>query len=393
MTVDFDSRTCDLLDEIASELDRAPSWDDVLIRAGEPVAVRTPDRRVGLTARRGLTLVAVVAVTLIAVVALAVFGRGSTSLTDRALAAIGGGPVTHTVVAEGLSDRLVNLRTGEQSPAPLRVEAWSDGRRGIVMQRTSVGQTQKVFVPTSQQPTSAFTSFFLTDYRAQLRRRELREVGKGRIDGQDVYWVESPAGTVGGTNRIALSQHSYKPVYFVFLQGGHPVPGTAMRILAIESQPLDPALFRNAVRHEVPVVGPYPPANQTTDAEAAHAMNRQPIVPVDRIGGLQRVWTSSPAWLVGSPTHGSTPAGVLLFYGATRYGQPDSNAPHIAITEYTHYNPVLARPFGGSGNFPDNGTAVLRDNNLTLKRDGLWITIEASNPRLALAAGKAIAAR
>jgi hypothetical protein len=391
MTLDFDSRTCDLLDEIASELDRAPNWDDVLIRAGEAASATRRGRWVGRTARR-LTVVAAVAVTLIAVVALSVFGRGATSLTDRALAAIGGGPVTHTVVVQGLNDRLVNLRTGQQSPAPLRVEAWSDARRGIVMRRTSLGQTQTLFVPTSQEPTSAFTSFFLTNYRAQLRRGEVRQVGKGRIDGQDVYWIESPAGTVGGTNRIALSQHSYKPVYFVFLQDGHPVPGTAMRILAIESQPLDPALFRNAARYVIPDVGPYPPANQTTLADAARAMNHQPVVPVARIDGLQRVWTSSPAWLIGSPTRGSTPTGVLLFYGATRYGQPDSSAHHIAITEYTHYNPVLARPFGGSGNFPDNGTAVLRDNNLTLKRDGLWITIEASNPQLALAAGKAITA-
>jgi hypothetical protein len=388
MTIDFDSRTCDLLDEIAPKLDRAPNWDDVLIRAGEAASVHVPGRWVA----RRLTVVAGVAVTLIAVVGLSVLGRGSTSLTDRALAAIGGGPVTHIVVDQGLNDRLVNLHTGQQSPAPLRVEAWSDARRGIVMRRTSLGQTQTLFVPTSQQPTSAFTSFFLTDYRAQLRRGEVRQVGKGRIDGQDVYWVESPAGTVGGTNRIALSQHTYKPVYFVFLQGGHPVASTAMRILTIESQPLDPALFRNAGRDKGPEVGPYPPASQTTVAEAARSMNHQLVLPAGRIDGLQRVWTSAPAWLVGNTTHPSTPTGVLLFYGATHYGQPDFNAPHIAITEYTHYNPVLARPFGGRGNFPNNDTAVLRNNNLTLKRDGLWITVEASNTRLALAAAHAIAA-
>lgn len=400
MSVHFDDETRRLLDEIALPLHRPADWNDVLVRAG----ARTPLRHVRRRRQRIMRPVALAATFAVAAaVATILVTRGGTpSLTQQALAAIGAGPMTHIIVEQGLNDRLIDLRNGKQTPAPIRIELWSEPRHGVVFERTSLGRTQTIFLPVSQQPTSALTSFFFTDYRAKLRSGDVRELGKGRIDGQAVYWLETPAETPGATLRIAVSQSTFKPVHTELWQDGHRVGGSGVRVLTIESLPLDAALFRRTAVKEVPMIGFDPSSNpRITLAQAAKQMKRPPVVPARRIGGLRRVWVGPPRWQIGpDPMHQRAPAGVLLFYGTTEqyttvndFGtRPNLNASHITITEYAHYNPVLARPFGGAGSFPTDGRALLRGSVLTLRHNGLWITIEASSPRLALDAGKAIVA-
>src|SRR5262245_19966535 len=71
------------------------------------------------------------AVAVIAAVALLAFllwpsGGARGGITDRALGAVGGGPVLHVITRAATGDQLVNLRTGRTSMPTYEVESWSD---------------------------------------------------------------------------------------------------------------------------------------------------------------------------------------------------------------------------------------------------------------------------
>lgn len=99
---------------------------ELLALADAVASTPPPQRRHGRAWRR-----AGAAVALAAALALAVTtpwqrggGRG-VGIVDRALAAVGRGPVTHAVVK--VSDGVrIRLETGKRAPASTKIETWSD---------------------------------------------------------------------------------------------------------------------------------------------------------------------------------------------------------------------------------------------------------------------------
>jgi hypothetical protein len=100
-----ETRIADLLDELTPSYDdRRGDWERVAVAAG-----RRRRRRVGVS----------VVMAVVAAVALALawpFHAQHGGFFDRALAAVGDGPVLHVVLRGDWGGTLVDLRTGERSP-------------------------------------------------------------------------------------------------------------------------------------------------------------------------------------------------------------------------------------------------------------------------------------
>ncbi len=205
--------------------------------ADEPSAARR--RRPPLLVP-GITAALAAAVGAIGLV-LAIGGHGP-SFSDRALAALGREHVLHAVVARSIEDdRTVDLATGRQVPAQLRVESWFDERTGLlhVIEQRNGGVlddalgTRRALARKPGWRLDPALALFLTGYRNALRRRLVRDLGSGVIDGRRVRWLGLPS-----RERVAVDAKSFLPVVIQKREG------TRWSVARIASIPRSAADFR-----------------------------------------------------------------------------------------------------------------------------------------------------
>ena len=212
--------------------------------------------------RRRRTLAPLAAVAAAAAVAAVVLlgGRGSPDLADRALAAMGNGPVLHVVVREpGPAEPgggLVEIKTGrpiEPRPSVLETEMWIDRARGLAhtvmrqdgrvtedyvhtpdgefdqdgilwtcasiarhpVEATRAGVscnlngdngTTPRDVPEAPPRVDPALAAFVSGYRDALDRGTATKLGEGDVDGRAVYWLRL------GDERVAIDRATYEPV-------------------------------------------------------------------------------------------------------------------------------------------------------------------------------------
>jgi len=179
---------------------------------------------------------------------------------QRALAAIGNGPVVHAVIEQQAGyGQLVDLSTGQAVAEPVRAEVWFDGSRNIEAVRTTIsGQTLDQMLDTPQggwttggaiitcawiaaHPAEAAKARvncdagtqtggsqqvvvdpaiagFVDHYRALLASGDATVEGSGTYDGRQVTWLEltvkSPFPDQGPplTERVAIDSATSMPV-------------------------------------------------------------------------------------------------------------------------------------------------------------------------------------
>ena len=104
------------LDRLVPEPARMSAWEEVL--------------RDARTRRRSLSLQLAIVTGIVALVALFVVapwqGTERVGILDRALAAVGDGPVLHVVLRGDWGGTLVDLKTGQRSPLHGEREVWFD---------------------------------------------------------------------------------------------------------------------------------------------------------------------------------------------------------------------------------------------------------------------------
>jgi hypothetical protein len=390
----IDPEAAALLDAYSPPPPVAPDWSDVLRR--------TPQARPRRLPRSGVAL-AVAAAAVLAATWLWPHSRGS--VVQQALAAIDGGPVIHGVLQTELGPALVDLRTGTATKFPTTTEVWYDERVGSVEQTRAGGETSERDyllvrnVPAGAARLSAGSGFWLGSYRAALRSGNVHLVGRGRVRGVAVDWLEGPAlpltdiasGTITqGRQRIAVDRRTFEPVYLELVAGGRRV--SAMRVISIGTTTLAGSpLARPPAESPIVMATPAKDTPATTLRVATKTMARTPVVPTRTLAGLRRTWIGQPLYLVGvrmASLH--EPAGVVLFYGDTlNFGQPDYQRRYVAISEFPSVDPVFSRK--GAGYFPANGRAVRAGNTLTFRHRGLYVEVRASSAALALAGARAVA--
>jgi hypothetical protein len=190
---------------------------------------------------------AVAATMALALAAVSVWDGGRASLVDRALAAVGEGPVVHAVMRAPTDNVYVDLQTGGRTPQQIETEIWFDQERKIehsirrvegqlvdealLSPESDTGPNPTVYscawitahpveakkAGVSCDPKDAHLDFtpqldpalanFVDGYRAALEDGRAKEIGKGELEGRRVTWLalELPGGT---TEEIAIEDET-----------------------------------------------------------------------------------------------------------------------------------------------------------------------------------------
>ena len=195
-------------------------------RAGRRQGRRAPRRAIALACLGFAVLVLVFTL-----------GRGGgLSVVDRALAAVGEGPVLHAIIRTPDSETTarVEIATGRGVAGPqLETEMWLHERRGILHVLTRregrvVEDGAFRYAEVARDPTEAFSDPFQIAgfYRKALEDGHMREIGSGTLLGRDVVWLEArgPAGDPSREVvwRAALDRETWQLLALRLLMGGKP---------------------------------------------------------------------------------------------------------------------------------------------------------------------------
>ncbi len=393
-----------------------PDWREVLEHSS---AFKTRRRRRAFI-RTGLGAAVVSGC---AFAAFAVLGRGGMTFTDRALAALGGGPVLHAVIRQERvpSGSMVQLSTGrtrrhvaeteywfQPSPRRLEIHYLRDGsvtsetyntRSGGI---SSSGARSK---PGGYQLTPDLALLdFLTGYQAALKNHRAQVVGHGTVNGKRVTEVSIPYRRPGFREIVVVDSATYRPIMFHILDTRTPrYSSPPEKIVSIETVALSEAPFGVKVMLQ-PSVGRARDAGAMTMQAATSALGRPGLWAAERLGGLPLIGIERQALTAGYPRRDHKQpihhTGLQLSYGTLGPGRKlDWHQPFVEIQESS--TPGMAYGFQSSpaGPLTFNGnpvpplgwidllTAPSADNPDQiwmgqLQKDGVFVTIRASSRAL-----------
>ena len=243
-----DAHVAALLDELT------PTYDD---RFGEWARVaadarQTKRARVPATTRWRVSLLAAAVVATTFLLLSWPFQDEHGTVLDRALAAVGSGPVLHTTLRGEWGGTLVDLATGERKPVYGDNEIWFDTETSRTHQIDRLGdvvQDEELYTP--NRPRAELEALG-REYRRALESGSARVAEEDTIDGQRVAWItvhsELLPDVADGKDhewaqQIAVSKNTYKPVALRETRDGKPGPGTLQRVLDLQMLPRDDADF------------------------------------------------------------------------------------------------------------------------------------------------------
>jgi hypothetical protein len=254
--------------------------------------------------RRPLAVVIAPVAVILAVAAAALLwpfgGQQQVSVLERALAAVGNGPVLHVVLRGEWGGTLIDLQTAAREPVYGERELWYDPERGVRQIVRFGGQVQEdTFRPVDElgRYEPKVLRLLADDYRDALASGRARNLGPGEAYGEPVYWLrvdaESLPDAADGKDHewahdVAVSRSTFEPVATRETRDGNPGPGTGERILQLES-----------VERSHAVLTPTGPRGLDG---TAFSEGREQIPPEDALEALGR----TPLWL------GRTYAGLPL---------------------------------------------------------------------------------
>ncbi|HEY3550987.1 MAG TPA: hypothetical protein VGK68_00250 [Gaiellaceae bacterium] len=382
---------------------------DALLATAPTTAGR---RRRRLPVRLGLLAAALAGV--VALVLSSPWSGGGPALADRALAALGGDPVLHVAVQRPSSIRYVDLATGAPRRLFERQEIWYDRGRSYVhtVTRAPDGSLLDDDLATPQGdwtlggPTPSSGSgpvptvdpalgAFLDGYQHALADGEATETGAGTLGGTQVIWFSFPYGRE--TESVAVDASTYRPLFVRDASGT-----SRYRVVSIET------VAKSAANFERPT-----PTEAGREMSSGVRVDRSQLAvdPTEALQALPRaIWLGRSFQdlpLGGIEREGlnttftdpqlasETGVGLALVYGPTASpGVPDRTKPFVQLWESDQ--PQLAYQWGLlRGIVPPDGVLATAGSGVFgptgfLVRDGIYITVTASSPELALEAARAL---
>jgi len=390
----------------------------------------------------GVLAAAVAAAVVVALIA--PWNRGSGSLSDMALAAVGSLPVLHVIAETQTGNEIVDLQTGASRAVLQQQEIWYDADKGLKHTVIRDGQTlvqdeldtpQGGYVPgkivydcawiaahpvaatkarvscnasgqngttprTIPRPTPTLEpglAGFVDGYQQALASGQARNGGSGQIDGQPVDWLLFQTGD--GSEKVALDQATHRPI---LLQDEH---GPDLRITDIETVAYSATDFARPQTNEL---GSQPSNGRAADtqplgldAAAIAAAVPGATWPGVTIAGLPLVRAEQQT-LTTSFAHDTQPTatgtGIELDYGTLQStGRLDRSQPNVEINEA----PSAILAFGNMWGFirgagPSEGELYLASASSSPWQIGFtvfnggYITIQASSRDLLLQTARAL---
>lgn len=370
-----------------------------------------------------------VAIALVAVVALLLVAPWQRAgLVDRALAAVGGGPVLHIVVDQPspYGYKATSISTGRSIPLTLRQEIWFDQSRDLkktvstlngrplaqLLETRDGGYGTDGFVYTcpwiaahpveaaqarvscnsdgESAPTPSSTASqrpaldlavagFVDHYRSALKSGRATQIRRGQLDGHHVIWL---AVTTGDTNSAELPAHedvaidsaTYKPI---LVRMSDP-SGVEFRIIQIETQPFASSAFSRPRRVATPSAGNVAsssriPITASADALGGHALTLGSGWKGFQLASAERqhLTTGYDSTLNREPQHSQ---GLVLNYVRSSARRPAS----IQIHEATRCE--LAYVWRCDAHDPSGDTMLsgLPFSTSIFKKDGVYISVNTS---------------
>jgi hypothetical protein len=379
-----------------------------LLAVADAIATTRPVRR---PRRAWPMLLAVAGAIALALGAVNVWDGGRASLVDRALAAVGQGPVVHAVIRAPTDNVYVDLQTGERAPQQAETEIWFDQTRKIehTIRRVEERVVDEMLLsPTSDtgahptvyscawitahpveakkagvscDPKNAHLDFtpqldpalanFVDGYRAALEDGRAKEIAKGELEGKRVTWLslDLPGGR---TEEIAIEDET----------------GRALQ------------LRRGDRTYDVVVL--------ETRSEGDFRLAKRPPQPAygsaGRVGGIPLA--KAPEWVPGALWPGPSVRGlslteVELQFPRTGFGS-DSDPPvergvgiylrygdHSQIRIQQSREPQMAYAWGSDA-VPRAGTVLLGFFGGWLIKDGVYVRIWSQDPDIVLEVARAL---
>jgi hypothetical protein len=277
----------DALDRMQPVQEARGDWDTVLRDAG--VGRR---RRLG----RPVIALAVAAVALFAAALFQPWDGESPTVLERALGAVGDGPVLHVVLRGEWGGTLVDLEVGKRERVHGENEIWYDSDRGLVHSRSLLGgvvQHEDVYEP--KEPPAELVALG-QEYRQALESGSARVAGEGVIDGEGVYWITFHSEMLPDVadsklhewaQQVAVSRETFKPVATRETRDGEPGPlGTRQRVLELETLRSGEGDFTAAETDSIDGMAFKEGREAIALAQAADVLERKPLWLGREHGGL-----------------------------------------------------------------------------------------------------------
>ena len=357
---------------------------------------------------RRRTRLATLAAALLVAVAIVEVGpwRGEAGgVADRALAAIGSGPVLHAVLeARDPHGSLVELSTGKRAATTIQIEYWFDDERGLLRslaRRNGVAgdellQTARGGLAVRPAPNPAL-ALFVRGYRRALAEGDARAAGTETVDGRRVTWLELRAG--GVAERVAIDAETYAPVLIRALgPDGSPSP-YVWRVRAIETRARQAGDFAAPAPAAVaPFRGDVHSSRPVSSGQARDVLAWPAVWLGESFRGLRLESIALQRLTRGYPPASRRPAtrgeGLELRYGAGRHYVQLEQAP----APEPAYAFAGARSTFSGGPIPGDGLMELVELPRAglggsgcvgqLRRESVYLTIWASSRVLCLEAAR-----
>lgn len=375
---------------------RGPSGDWGRVLRDADVAVpRRRRRRIGVTA----AVLAASVVAALAVLAWPLSGSQPT-LVERALAAVGQGPVLHAVFDSGAEYAIVELETGDRRVARRVQEVWYDDDRGFhqVERFEGVVQSDLVRPPEAGSGTEALYREFASGYRDALAAGEATVVEKSELEGEPVAWVRVLS-SGGHAVEVAVSERTFLPVALRGRTEGEPADTRIVAyVRAVETLPEGAGDFTADEGGEggFSFTGGGGPAVELPDA--ASVLGRPAVwagpstagLPLAYVGETTRDWST----VTEGPRDYETTRGILLFYGAVdERGEPVRRKGHVAVHLTPRLDPLVALDIGVQDYLPPEGSILVRTGRGAaglLRAGGLIVFVEAPDEETLLEVARSL---
>lgn len=373
------------IERLTPEPERLPNWDSVL-RDARPSRARWAAPRLAIVAAviGGAALIAV-----------APWKSGERAgVLDRALAAVGDGPVSHLVIRTEWGGTLVDLQSGRREPLYHELEFWQNPDQGMVRITRFGGQVQDRSTASGagiEKPLGVLTS----GYREALEDGRARVAGQGAVDGIPVYWIQIQREVLhdDGDGRdhvwaqeVGVSRDTYAPVYLRETRDGKLAEYTGARILLAEQLPEGSGDFRPQPR-QAPTGVSFGISTESIDrGEAQRLLEGRAAWLGERFGGL-------PLAKIGTltmRTRADEVVGVHLTYGTlTNLNEPDGSRPFVTIEQAPRRHAALERGIGPY-HVPKGHVALTPGGHAYLFYRGTYVAIRAESEDQALSATRAL---
>jgi hypothetical protein len=393
------------LDELAPPRPAPERWQEI-----ERSALRTHRRRVFVP----LVAAPVAVVVVVAVVVLAwpFSGGPRGTLLQRAAAAIGDGPVLHTIIQSGWGGKQIDLATGETAVMHGEEELWYDPQRGVhdVTSFAGVVQGDSLYPPGRVSYLDKTLAFLATNYRQALKNGTARVLGEDTVDGKLVYWIRVDTQMLPDVadgklhewaHDVAVSKETLKPVATRETRDGKLSPDGISRISSVETLgsgegdfTASPSANDNGVVQRFELTGSLTPEQAdavlgTTFLSPGSTLDGLPLSRIAKQTRSQGLNRSTGEW---TTTH----TGITLFYGPPTgggIGQAPPSGRYLQVSETLTLDDQFQR---GVRNYspPEGNLLVFGDGNIgVMQKHGVHVFLDGSSADLLTAAAKSLTTR